>query len=63
MFRFGKSAPSERRFATNAPPITSVKPMTWIALNDAVNMVELATLAAIRVLSSQASSDCIWRLD
>jgi hypothetical protein len=37
--------------------------MTWIALNDAVNMVELATLAAIRVLSSQASSDCIWRLD
>jgi hypothetical protein len=41
--------PSKRRFETNAPPVTSVKPRRWTALSVPVRGVESRTAAAIDV--------------
>ena len=41
--------------ANSAPLVTSVKPMTWIALSDAVTPTELPTARARFVLSIQLS--------
>ena len=44
--RARNSAPSARKFTKSAPLVTSMKPRTWIALNDAVRPAEPPTAPA-----------------